>query len=261
MFFEMNYLDIYKLLNKSNCGECDTPTCMAFALSVIKGERDPVDCPYIDKEVASKIAQSVERKDWKVDLIQSLRKEVTGIEFNAVADGLGAQIIDNKLNVKCLGMDFRIDTTGKVHTTGHINPWIEILLLHYVRTAGSSALTGKWVSFSELRGGLVKVHSFKRDCEEPLKAIVDDNGEYFSDLLGVLGGKHVEDQPADKAWVIYPLPKVPFLILYWKADDDYSSSLNILMDRTADEYLDVESVIFLGEGLVEMFRRIIAKHG
>jgi hypothetical protein len=192
---------------------------------------------------------------------KSLRKEVTGIEFNAIAEGLGAQIVDDKLNVKCLGMDFRIDKMGKVHITGHINPWIEILLLHYIRKAGCSGLTGKWVSFRELRGGLVKAHSFKRDCEEPLKAIVDDHGEYFSDLLNVLGGMPMDDQPADKAWIIYPLPKVPFLILYWKADVDYSSSLNILMDRTADEYLDVESIIFLGEGLVEMFRRIITKHG
>ncbi len=234
---------------------------MAFALSVIKGERRPEDCPHIDKEVASKIDRSIEKKDWKGDLIKTLKKEVTGIAFNTIAEGLGAQIVDDKLNVKCLGMDFRIDTSGKVHTTGHINPWIEILLLHYIRTAGSSGLTGKWVSFRELRGGLVKAQSFKRDCEEPLKAIVDDHGEYFNCLLSVLGGRPMADQPADKAWIIYPLPKVPFLILYWKADVDYSSSLNVLMDRTADEYLDVESIIFLGEGLIEMFRRIIAKHG
>jgi hypothetical protein len=257
----MNYLDIYKLLNKSNCGDCDTPTCMAFALSVIKGERSPEDCPYINKEIASEISKKIEKKDWKGDLIRSLRKEVTSIDFHDVAEGLGARIIDNELNVRCLGMDFRVDKKGKIHTAGHINPWIEILLLHYIRTAGSSGLTGSWISFSELRGGLVKAHSFKRDCEEPLRSMFDDHGEYVNELLEFLGGRPAKDQPADKAWIIYPLPRVPFLILYWEPDEDHDSSLTMLMDRTADHYLDVESLIFLGEGLVEMFRRIISKHG
>lgn len=257
----MNYLDIYKLLNKSNCGECNTPTCMAFALSVIKGDRNPEDCPDIDTRTALQIAQSIERKDWKGDLIKTLKREVATIEFDAIADGLGAQLVEDKLSIKCLGMDFQIDPGGAITTSGHINQWIEILLLHYVRTKGSAELTGKWISFTELKGGLVKAQSFKRDCEEPLKALIDDHEDCFDDLLDLLAGKRKHDQPADKAWVIYPLPKVPFLILYWAADEDHESSLSILMDMTADIFLDVESLIFLGEGLVEMFRRISVKHG
>jgi hypothetical protein len=234
---------------------------MAFALSVIKGDHNPEDCPHLDKEVASMISQSIVRKDWKGDLIKNLRKEVADIPFDAIARGLGAQLADNKLNIKCLGMDFQIDPEGKISTSGHINPWIEILLLHYVRTGGNAELSGKWVSFGELKGGLVKAQSFKRECEEPLKAFFDDQEDYFADLLVLLGGISKHDQPADKAWVIYPLPKVPFLILYWVPDKDHDSSLTVLLDMTADIFLDVESLIFLGEGLVEMFRRIIAKHG
>lgn len=42
---QLNFMDIYKLLPKTNCKECDLPTCMAFALALVKGEKQPKDCP------------------------------------------------------------------------------------------------------------------------------------------------------------------------------------------------------------------------
>ena len=42
---QLNFMDIYKLLPKTNCKECGLPTCMAFALALVKGEKHPKDCP------------------------------------------------------------------------------------------------------------------------------------------------------------------------------------------------------------------------
>ncbi len=43
-------LEILKLLPKTNCGECEEPTCMVFALKVVEGVRGACDCPTLDKE-------------------------------------------------------------------------------------------------------------------------------------------------------------------------------------------------------------------
>ncbi|GBE00211.1 corrinoid/iron-sulfur protein large subunit [bacterium BMS3Abin07] len=256
----MNYLDIYELLNRSNCGKCGTPTCMAFALSVVRGEKDLEECSYIDRDTVERVREKIEKRDWKEELIDSLRKEVSGIDFESVAEGIGAELKDGKLRINCLGVDFLIEENGNIYSQGHINPWIKILLLHYIRRAGRSAPGGKWVSFGELKGGWVKKLSFTRDCEEPLRILIDGGINHFDDILSMFGGKHVPGQASDHAWIIYPLPKVPFLILYWRPDEDFGSNLRILFDSTADEYLDVESLIFLGEGLLEMFKRIILRH-
>jgi len=37
-------LDIYDLLPGLNCGECDEPTCLAFAVKMFLGERDVKEC-------------------------------------------------------------------------------------------------------------------------------------------------------------------------------------------------------------------------
>jgi len=42
--------DILKLLPKTNCGECDQPTCTVFASLVAQGVKGPEDCPPLVEE-------------------------------------------------------------------------------------------------------------------------------------------------------------------------------------------------------------------
>lgn len=44
-------IEILKLLNKSNCGECNDTTCLAFASKVFKGEKALNECPHVGKDV------------------------------------------------------------------------------------------------------------------------------------------------------------------------------------------------------------------
>ena len=40
-------IEIYKLLPKSNCGQCGVPTCLAFAMGLAAGKAKLESCPYI----------------------------------------------------------------------------------------------------------------------------------------------------------------------------------------------------------------------
>ncbi len=44
---EISPIDVYKLLPRTNCGECDVPNCMAFATRVVNGEAVIDGCPPI----------------------------------------------------------------------------------------------------------------------------------------------------------------------------------------------------------------------
>lgn len=48
-------LDIFKLLPKTNCGECGVPTCMAFAMKLAAKNADLAACPYASEEAKQKI--------------------------------------------------------------------------------------------------------------------------------------------------------------------------------------------------------------
>jgi len=43
-------LDIYKLLPKTNCGDCGVPTCLAFAMKVAAKQAALEDCPHVSEE-------------------------------------------------------------------------------------------------------------------------------------------------------------------------------------------------------------------
>ncbi len=131
-----------------------------------------------------------------------------------------------------------------------MSPWIKILLLHYIRTAGKGDLTGTWVSYSQLKGGTVKISSFQRECEEPLRELFDRDFGKASMLLSRVDAKKQDGFPTPNAWKTYLLPKMPVLILYWPEEEEFASKVKILFDSTADRFLDAESIIFLVEGLV-----------
>jgi len=51
-------IQIYKLLPKTNCGECGVPTCLAFAMNLAAGKAELGACPYVSEEAKAKLAEA-----------------------------------------------------------------------------------------------------------------------------------------------------------------------------------------------------------
>lgn len=247
----MNVLGLYKRLPRTNCGLCTANKCMAFALALAKGEADPDECPTLPDEARRELRGGSGQGDWRESLLGELRKEVAALPLEAIAAGLGAGLRDVSLSIRCLGRDFLMGPDGAITAAGPLSPWIQILLLHYVRTRGDAANSGTWVSFTDLKAGLMKSTSFARDCEEPLRVLFDRDPPAVEIALERLDGLRQAGTPAPIAWKVFALPRVPVLLLYWPQDDEFPSKVKILFDATADRFLDVESLMFLVEGLVK----------
>jgi len=48
-------IDIYKLLPKTNCGQCGVPTCLAFAMGLAAGKADLSACPSLSEETRARL--------------------------------------------------------------------------------------------------------------------------------------------------------------------------------------------------------------
>jgi len=259
----MNPLDVLKYLNRSNCRECGLPTCLAFATQLVNGEKKLTDCPHLSKEAVEELTKRIvpRGRDKKLEeMLRPLKEEISGVNFRSVAEGLDAEYADKRLRIKCLGKDFIVDKKGNIESLIHINSWVAGPLLKYIIMGGSEPLSGRWVSFEELKRASSVAQYFDRRCQEPLRQLAESHTDIFFDLINIFGGKSVDRLQADYARIIHPLPKVPFLILYWRPDDQFASKLKLLLDSTADRYLDIEFIIALGRGLVEMFKKILSRH-
>lgn len=245
----MKALDLYKALPKKNCGRCSLKACMPFAISVIKGDTPLDECPLLSPEEIALLKPSLVSGDWREELILKLSAEIQTLNLADIAPGIGAEMQGNDLKLICFGRKFFVSPGGSIKTEGSMTPWIRILILHYIRTAGKEDLTGRWVSYSELKAGMVKNSSFVRECEEPLLELFRNDFVKSSSALVRLGAVRGEGFPTTDAWVLSLLPKVPVAILYWPDDEEFPARLKVLFDSTADQFLDVESIMFLVEGL------------
>ena len=245
----MNPLEIYKLLPKTNCGECASKTCMSFAVALGANPVCLEQCIHLAPEKRDIIRSLLVKGDWRDELLGSLMGEVSKVNLHEIAPHLGCSMRGDELVVGCIGREYTIGRDGTISPdTG--NKWIGILLLHYVRNRGTGDSSGKWVSFSEPKGGFVKVASFQRECEEPLRQLLDEDPRGFSKALKQLNASEVTGFSADHAWSLDLLPKVRALILYRCGDEEFPSSLKMLFDSVTAGFIDVETLIFLCEGLV-----------
>ena len=51
-------IQIFKMLPKTNCGECSVPTCLAFAMNLASGKAELDACPYVSDEAREKLAEA-----------------------------------------------------------------------------------------------------------------------------------------------------------------------------------------------------------
>ena len=49
---------IFKLLPKTNCGDCGVPTCLAFAMNLAAGKAELSACPHVSEEAEAQLAEA-----------------------------------------------------------------------------------------------------------------------------------------------------------------------------------------------------------
>ena len=261
-----NAMEIFQLLDKSNCRECGEKTCLAFAGAVFQGKRHIADCPKLDRETIARFSGSDEEANSGfvegADFLEQLKKEIAAADLPEAAQRVGADFTDNKLTLKVLGKDFSVDTDGNLYTQIHINPWVAVPFLIYILAGKGLPVSGNWVSFRELKDGKERYALFKKRCEDAMKQVADSYTALFDDLVHIFSAQQVEEQfESDISVVLHPLPKVPMMICYWQPEDGLESSLNVFFDQTADQNLNADAVFTLGVGLAQMFSKLSLRHG
>lgn len=266
MAWPKNTMDVFKLLNKSNCKECGASTCLAFAAAVFKGEKALGACPHIESNVLDQYGgQNVSQKGLEAEIeayVEQLKQEIRSIDLSEAAGRLGGRYTNGKLTLKILGKDFSVDAEGNLFSDIHVHGWITLPFFDYILNGRGVPPSGRWVPLRELESGKDWAHFFSHRCEKPLKKVADAYTDLFEDMVRLFNGKQVENHyQSDISLVLHPLPKVPMLICYWKPEDGMASNLNIFFDAHAEKNLPIGSVYRLGAGLVVMFEKIALRHG
>ncbi len=243
----MNPLEIYKRLPRTNCGECPAKTCMSFAVKLSKREHLPSECPRLDEQLRKEIDNMLpDTGDWKEERLAELFKEISPVDFSSIAEGLGAKVQNGLLKIKYMGKEVFVSHSGFKDAPGI---WDKLLILMYIKNAGSSPLSGKWTAFRDLKNGLLRAAGFKTACESPLAKMFGKNKEGIIKKLNKMGAEEVKVFSTEYSFIVYPLPRIPFLILLQPGEEGFEPDCKVLLDPTATEFLDVEALLYLGMAL------------
>ncbi len=256
-------LDVFRLLPRTNCGECGQPTCLAFATQVIKEGEDLTRCPFLpdaaQPQVAAVQAQQQaglgRRRESLAIAREALQEKVASLDLprQAAAHGLAYGEEDGRpcVLLPFFGTEVKVYQDEVVYPPGvQENPWDAILIYNYLASPGEAPVTGTWISFQSLPNSVSKAKTLER-LQQQLAEDFAGRPALLRERARALGGRPVRvGEDAHVALAFEPLPRVPILLLYWEPEEDFPAQARFLFDGSVGAYLDLESLLFLVEGLI-----------
>ncbi len=120
-----------------------------------------------------------------------------------------------------------------------------ILLLHYLLRADGTPLTGKWVGYKDIPGGLLYASVFARRVADPLVRKFGKSAPWFKEAGMALGGS--PGGIGDASFMIQAFPYLPAQYVLWEGDEEFPPSVQVLFDASVDHYLSLEDIVVLGQ--------------
>jgi hypothetical protein len=130
----------------------------------------------------------------------------------------------------------------------------KILILHYFIRASGTALTGRMITYQELREGINYYPTFFKRAVEPIVNRYKDEPGKLLEAGQRLGG--VKAAYGDAAVTIPALPRVPLTVVLRQGDTEFAPDGNILFDSTITDYLPTEDITILCEVLAWRLARL-----
>ena len=259
-------MEVLKILPRTNCGDCGQPTCLAFATQVIKEGEDLQKCPHLavaaaemGEAVRAQQAAGVGRRRESLAIsLEVLQAKVAPLDFAALAEGLGATYGEESgrpyLSLAYFGHCLQVFKDELRYPPGApADPWDAILLYNYIASQGNEPVTGRWIAYQSLPNSVSKAKTLVR-LEQQLADHFNGKAAKLQERMAAAGGAPAAvGEDADVQASFLPLPKVPLLLLFWdaEAEEGFAPQARLLFDANITHYLDLESMLFLVEHLMD----------
>jgi len=193
-----------------------------------------------------------------------LRAELQELEANVLACRTGTEYIDINLDkgefhLPVWGRELRLTYPDFIAYDSQTGQEIKVdslaLLLYYFRTSDGTPEAGRWISFSELPGGKFYNQAYQGYTGGDLGRAFKSNVAAFEHASQSLGGRH--EPIADCAYSFRALPRVTLCVVYWRGDEDFPDSYQVLFDASAGHHLPTDVCAGLGSTLTH---RLIKAH-
>lgn len=167
-----------------------------------------------------------------------------------ISEKAGVRYENGVFWVRTLGRRVEIQwPAGKI--TPPVSTWHTLTLLHYLDLADGTPLTGRTITFSQYKDGLVRGGGLDRNTELIVRR---DLGvlprEELARRCETLGAELLPSN-ADFCARFDFAPRYPVWLKVWFADEEFPTSGRILVDESALNYLTIEDAVTVGSLILD----------
>jgi hypothetical protein len=178
--------------------------------------------------------------------------QLATIDLCAAAEMLGGLADGDAAVIPFFGRPYRISAAGISDPSGNRpSHSVSVLLSKYLLMCPKyPPLDASWVSYKDFRDAGPFVSGFRNNAEVPLERTFGSNPEELKKRCSALAGvPAAADFPYEVAVRLPALPKIPILLLFNGADDEFPARCGMLFERRAEKYLDMECLAIAGWAL------------
>lgn len=184
------------------------------------------------------------------EMMKAARNWLLGRDPMEIAEEAGVSFDGTAFRFESLGRTVMV-TYPEYTVVPQLEEWWTMVILHYLKLADGTPLTGKPISFAQQRDGMVRGGGFDRTVEMQVQTYWGTLPiEELERKCGALGGRILKSN-ADLCAEFPFLPRYPVTLKLWLADDEFPASGRLLLDSSAEHYLTIEDSVTVGNILLQ----------
>jgi len=176
------------------------------------------------------------------------------LDFVAIQGRLGLKLSGGELVVPFFGFPYRISQKGIVDEHGNkpSHDVCVVLCKHLLMCPEVEPLQSPWVTYKDFKDAAPFVSGFTNNVEKKISrefsgrlSSLQDACRSVNGLPAQLGTTH------DLCMAFEALPKVPVMLLFNDADEEFPAQCTLLFEKRAEKYLDMECLAIVGMVLAQ----------
>ena len=113
------------------------------------------------------------------------------------------------------------------------------IIRFFLLTADGTPLSGEWILYRELPGGLFYASTIPGVLQPLVKKYESSGGEFLGKLIEIGGEKNKNFKFSG---LIYPFKKFPVLFIIDEKDEEFDANIRVLFDSSASHYLKTDVI-------------------
>ncbi|MCX7823598.1 MAG: DUF3786 domain-containing protein [Syntrophobacterales bacterium] len=145
-------------------------------------------------------------------------------------EAIPAELTDRGLMFKAFGRICYVSEQGifldSLEERGAKGVLISIYLSHV--PDADMVIPSSWKAFRDIPNTMPYWGAFRSNVEEPLVPFVERIFSLREKLFKYLEGRQVVDMPGDFSFIVFPLPKLPLLYIFYLPDEEFPAEAKCL---------------------------------